>query len=73
MATAAGPVGGLRKKEIADVEMEILEPPEKSAGRPVGLKRARNAAIGDGSYGINPRLDRPLHACFTGFICCLYF
>ncbi|KAK1698014.1 hypothetical protein QYE76_014711 [Lolium multiflorum] len=48
MASASGPVGGLRKKEIADAEME---PPEEAAGRPMGLKRARNAAIGNGSCG----------------------
>ncbi|XP_051210077.1 zinc finger CCCH domain-containing protein 36 [Lolium perenne] len=48
MASASGPVGGLQKKEIADAEME---PPEEAAGRPVGLKRARSAAIGNGSCG----------------------
>jgi len=66
MASAAGPVGGSREKdEIADVDLEVLKPSEEAAERPVGLKRAWRSAIGNGSYGINQRLDRPVHACFT--------
>ncbi|CAM0954802.1 unnamed protein product [Alopecurus aequalis] len=58
MASAAGPVGGLREKdEIADVEMGILKPPKKAADRPVGLKRARNP--GKGSIGVTTAEKKP--------------
>jgi hypothetical protein len=58
----------LRKKEIADAEME---PPEEAAGRPVGLKRARSAAIGNGSCGItSAMIFLYMHALSVSYAAC---